>query len=60
MSKNKEPDLFIKEFKGIFKKIVTMPIENELNSVSADELYKISIQIYLPLIICFELRCFLS
>ena len=44
MSKNKEPDLFIKEFKGIFKKIVTMPIENELNSVSADELYKISIK----------------
>ena len=29
-------------FKGIFKKIVTMPIENELNTVSADKLYKIA------------------
>ena len=42
MSKNKEPDLFIKQLKGIFKKIVTMPIENELNTVSADKLYKIA------------------
>ncbi len=44
MSKNKEPDAFIKNLKGIFKKIVTMPIENDLNSVSADELYKIAIK----------------
>ena len=29
MMKNKEPDLFIKQFKGIFKKIITIPIENE-------------------------------
>jgi folylpolyglutamate synthase/dihydropteroate synthase len=29
MMKNKEPDLFIKQFRGIFKKIITMPIENE-------------------------------
>ena len=42
MSKNKEPDLFIKNLKGIFKKIVTMPIENEINSVSAHKLYKIA------------------
>tara|TARA_B100000941_G_scaffold280251_1_gene246499 strand:+ start:391 stop:1653 length:1263 start_codon:yes stop_codon:yes gene_type:complete len=44
MTKNKEPDLFIKQLKGIFKKIVTMPIENEINSVSAKELYKIAIK----------------
>ena len=42
MTKNKEPDLFIKQLKGIFKKIVTMPIENEINSVSANELYKVA------------------
>ena len=42
MSKNKEPDLFIKQLKGVFKKIVTMPIENEFNSVSASKLYKIA------------------
>ncbi len=42
MTKNKEPDLFIRQLKGIFKKIVTMPIENEINSVSANELYKIA------------------
>ena len=44
MSKNKEPDLFIKQLKGIFEKIITMPIENESNSVSANELYKIAIK----------------
>ena len=44
MTKNKEPDLFIKQLKGLFKKIVTMPIENEYNSVSANELYKIAIK----------------
>tara|TARA_X000001036_G_scaffold111035_1_gene103989 strand:- start:1210 stop:2466 length:1257 start_codon:yes stop_codon:yes gene_type:complete len=44
MTKNKEPDLFIKQLKGVFKKIVTMPIENELNSVSAQELYKIAVK----------------
>ena len=38
MMKNKEPDLFIKQFKGIFKKIITMPIENEKNSMSATDL----------------------
>ncbi len=40
MTKNKEPDLFIKQLKGVFKKIVAVPIENELNSVSVNELYK--------------------
>ena len=44
MTKKKEPDLFIKQLKGLFKKIVTMPIENEYNSVSANELYKIAIK----------------
>ena len=38
MMKNKEPDLFIKQFKGIFKKIITMPIESEKNSMSATDL----------------------
>ncbi len=40
MTKNKEPDSFIKQLKGVFKKIVTVPIENEFNSVSVNELYK--------------------
>ena len=44
MTKNKEPDLFIKQLKGIFKKIVTMPIENETGSESAEKLYKIAIK----------------
>ena len=44
MTKNKEPDLFIKQLKSVFKKIVTMPIENELNSVSAQDLYGIAIK----------------
>ena len=44
MSKNKEPSLFIKQLKGIFEKIVTMPIENDNNSVSANELYKIAVK----------------
>ena len=42
MTKNKEPDLFIKQLKGVFKKIVTVPIENEYNSVSVNELYKVA------------------
>ena len=44
MTKNKEPDLFIKQLKGVFKKVITMPIENELNSVSANKLYMIAIK----------------
>ncbi len=38
MMKNKEPDLFIKQFKGIFKKIITIPIENEQNCMSSKDL----------------------
>ena len=41
MMKNKEPDLFIKQFKGIFKKIITIPIENEKNCMSAKDLKSI-------------------
>ena len=42
MMKNKEPNLFIKQFKGIFKKIITMPIENEKNCMSAKDLKTIA------------------
>jgi len=42
MMKNKEPDLFIKQFKGIFRKIVTIPIENEKNCMSAKDLEAIA------------------
>ncbi len=42
MMKNKEPDLFIKQFKGIFKKIITIPIENEKNCMSAKDLEAIA------------------
>ena len=42
MMKNKEPDLFIKQFKGIFKKIITISIENEKNCMSAKELKSIA------------------
>ena len=38
MMKSKEPDLFIKQFKGIFKKIITMPIKSEKNSMTAMDL----------------------
>ena len=42
MMKNKEPDLFIKQFKGIFRKIITVPIENEKNCMSAKDLESIA------------------
>ncbi len=42
MMKNKEPELFIKQFRGIFKKIVTTPIENEKNCMSAKNLKSIA------------------
>ena len=42
MMKNKEPDLFIKQFKGIFKKIITTPIDNEKNCMSANDLKSIA------------------
>ena len=41
ITKNKEPDLFIKKLKGVFKKVITMPIENE-NSIAAEELDEIA------------------
>ena len=44
MTKNKEPDLFIKEFKNIFYKIISVPIMNENSSVSEKELHKIAIK----------------
>tara|TARA_A100000164_G_scaffold365770_1_gene385764 strand:- start:2167 stop:3429 length:1263 start_codon:yes stop_codon:yes gene_type:complete len=43
MTKNKEPDLFIKQLKYVFKKIVTIPIEKENSSVSANELHRIAL-----------------
>ena len=42
MKKNKEPDKFIKKFKGIFKKIITIPIENDSSCLSNKLLFKIS------------------
>ena len=42
MMKNKEPDLFIKQLKGTFRKIVTIPIENEQASMKSKELYQIA------------------
>jgi len=42
MKKNKEPDKFIKQFKGIFKKIITIPIGNETASISNKLLLKIA------------------
>ena len=41
MMKNKEPNLFIKQFKGIFRKIIAMPIENEKHCMSANDLKSI-------------------
>jgi dihydrofolate synthase/folylpolyglutamate synthase len=42
MMKNKEPDLFIKQFKGLFEKIITIPIENEKNCMPAKVLKSIA------------------
>ena len=42
MMKNKEPDFFIKQFKGLFKKIITIPIEKEQNCMSAKDLKAIA------------------
>ena len=41
---NKEPNLFIKQFKGVFKKLVTIPIENEKGSMPAQELSRIALK----------------
>ena len=42
MMKNKNPDLFIKQFKNTFKKIITISIENEKNSMTSKELEQIA------------------
>ena len=43
MTKNKDPDRFIKQFNGkIFKKIITIPIENESAALSSQLLNKIA------------------
>ena len=42
MTKNKDPNRFIKQFKGIFKKIITIPIENETATLSNQLLFKIA------------------
>jgi len=45
MMKNKEPDIFLKQFKGtFFKKIITIPIENEQGSMSTKELSRIALK----------------
>ena len=44
MTKNKDPDKFIKKFKGLFKKIIAVPIENESASLSNKLLFKIAKQ----------------
>jgi len=44
MMKNKEPDLFIKQFKNIFKKIITIPIENEKGTLNNNKLYQIALK----------------
>ncbi len=44
MQKNKFPKEFLKEFKGMFKKIITVKIPNEPNSCTADELKSIAIK----------------
>ena len=43
MTKNKDPNKFIKEFKSIFKKIITIPIENDPASFSNKLLFKIAL-----------------
>ncbi len=44
MIKNKEPDLIIKKFKGLFKKIITVPIDGEKNYISSKILMNIAKQ----------------
>ena len=41
MTKNKDPNKFIRQFKSIFKQIITVPIENESASLSNKLLLKI-------------------
>ena len=45
MMKNKDPDLFIKQFKNnSFKKIITIPIENEPASMTSKKLARIALK----------------
>ncbi|MDB9795889.1 hypothetical protein OAB44_00620 [Pelagibacteraceae bacterium] len=47
MQKNKLPKLFIKSFKNIFNKVVTLTIPNEPNAIKAEKL-KLIAQKYIP------------
>jgi dihydrofolate synthase/folylpolyglutamate synthase len=42
MQKNKLPDLFIKSFKNIFKRLITISIPNEPNALTAKKLESIA------------------
>ena len=42
MMKNKDPSNFIKQFKGVFEKVYTIPINGEKNSMSPKVLAKIA------------------
>ena len=44
MMKNKEPELFIKQFKNLFKKIIIVPIENEKGTMNNNKLYQIALK----------------
>ena len=44
MQKNKSPNKFLKNFNGIFKKVLTIKIPNEPNSCSADQLKIIALK----------------
>ena len=44
MQKNKMPEKFIKKFKNIFKKIITLTIPNEPSALNANELKKICLK----------------
>ena len=44
MMKNKEPDLFIKQFKNVFEKIITISIENEKGALNNNKLYQIALK----------------
>jgi len=47
MQKNKLPELFIKSFKNIFDKVITLTIPNEHNAIKAEKL-KLIAQKYMP------------
>ena len=47
MQKNKLPKLFIRLFKNVFKKVITLTIPNEPNAIKAEELRLIA-QKYIP------------